>query len=515
MAGLLCSFGMLAFLYMTGRRLAGEAPARISVLPIFVFLCFTSFTDYVHYTSEQVSIFLIGWAIFELTQVRRYPCSFGPLVRIGLIVGLLPFAKLQSIVPAAALGLLAAWLVVRRPHFSASVLARWGVLALTALLPGLVLLSIVATAGAFHDFWMSYVETGSSYGTHFESLASDVEAKADVIALALTPLWDMTASIYLMLNIGGVVAACLLGRTLSASRTSRDWYVASVFLTAATIITVVFVNNPFLHYTYYLLPALCLLTLASFRILRVGLRRLTARRLKTMYGQASLASLGIILFLGLFIFTYHAIYRKGPDPTIAFFITIIPALLLASAFAVGAVLKVDPSRDRRQQSAIFIGFTAFFLIPASLLAFSPNRFQGHIDEYLTDRYSEMDLAIRKFSPTGGRLAIWGWAPEMIAETGIPLGTRDPITQYALPPGPLQPYYRQRYLQDLKQNQPALFLEATGPHNHAFNNPGRDGIASFPELNSFISDHYRQVATIDGMRLFLWSNPPPLDSATKP
>jgi hypothetical protein len=114
----------------------------------------------------------------------------------------------------------------------------------------------------------------------------------------------------------------------------------------------------------------------------------------------------------------------------------------------------------------------------------------------------MDEAILRVRPPGGRIAILGWAPEYAAETGAPLGTRDAISEYIFNSGSLQDYYRQRYLRDMRTNRPELFLEATLPGDHGFTKPIPVNIDAFPELEELITENYRRIAEIDGMRLYV-------------
>ncbi len=88
------------------------------------------------------------------------------------------------------------------------------------------------------------------------------------------------------------------------------------------------------------------------------------------------------------------------------------------------------------------------------------------------------------------LAIWGWAPGVYVLAGIPPTTRDPNVFFVLRKGPLQKYYRLRFVGDLRANPPDLFVDAVA--RDAFMWPDwteNDGYESDPEVRSFVEENY--------------------------
>ena len=88
------------------------------------------------------------------------------------------------------------------------------------------------------------------------------------------------------------------------------------------------------------------------------------------------------------------------------------------------------------------------------------------------------------------LAIWGWEPGVYVLTGIPPATRDSVAYEMIAKGPLQPYFRTRFLDDLRANPPDLFIDAVA--KGAFLWPTwteNDGYESNPQLRKFIEDNY--------------------------
>jgi hypothetical protein len=97
--------------------------------------------------------------------------------------------------------------------------------------------------------------------------------------------------------------------------------------------------------------------------------------------------------------------------------------------------------------------------------------------------------IRERRPAGS-LAIWGWTPGVYVLTGIPPATRDAIGHFVITAGPLQPYFRRRFLRDLRDTMPDLFIDAVA--DGVFVWPSwrdTDGYESDAELKTLIDGNY--------------------------
>lgn len=92
------------------------------------------------------------------------------------------------------------------------------------------------------------------------------------------------------------------------------------------------------------------------------------------------------------------------------------------------------------------------------------------------------------------LAIWGWAPGVYVLTGLPPATRDSIAQFVILKGPFQAYYRNRFLGDLEQNPPDVFLDVAVPGTIAGWETD-DRYESDADLKKFINDRYSLAAEL--------------------
>lgn len=102
---------------------------------------------------------------------------------------------------------------------------------------------------------------------------------------------------------------------------------------------------------------------------------------------------------------------------------------------------------------------------------------------------------------GDTMAIWGWMPKHYVETGLPQATREAHTQRDISPHFLGTYLLHRYLDDLRRNQPAVFLDAVGPGRFIYQDRATQAHEIHPALRRFIADNYTQVTELEGTRVY--------------
>jgi len=503
-----CLMGMFIFLYWAGRRIAGDLAARLSLMPAFLFVCWTTDHEFVHCSTEEVPLFFLAWALFLLTELRQGSGKLPVIVLLGIVLGLLPFAKLQSVLPGGFLGFSAIWFIFNSSHGDRRAgLLQILVLMASALVPALLILGTVAYAGAFGDFWQSYIRMAQTYGVQYPSRWAEIKAQAGNLAWIITPGSPLAIPVYLTGLTTLVLAVDLVCGSQKAGHGIRHWFLWAVLFGLVTIATISFTGEHFLHYHFFLLLPLTFLLAVNFRLLHVSRQALVASPAMSRLLPGILLSL-LLVFARLPYERWHDVMTTFVSPGL-----VRIALMAIVAWPIAqALLKTPPfpSLFPSQKFVPWVCLTLFFVLPAVLLSGSPNEFRGNIKLYLAEPLTAMDQAILRERPPGGRLAIWGWGPEFAAETRTPLGTRDSICQFMIRSSPLQDYYRQRYLRDLQVNRPELFLEATGPGNFIYSNRKAFGIETFPELAKLVADQYRLSQEIDGMRLFVRRDLPNTD-----
>lgn len=93
------------------------------------------------------------------------------------------------------------------------------------------------------------------------------------------------------------------------------------------------------------------------------------------------------------------------------------------------------------------------------------------------------------------MAIWGWEPGVYVLTGIPPATRDAIGHFVISKGPLQGYFRKRFVNDMRSKTPDVFIDAVAPGAFMWYWSPSDGYESDGELKSFVEENYVPVAEL--------------------
>jgi hypothetical protein len=164
---LLLSWGMTVCLLLGLRHLHGDRLGRLLALPLGGFLVLLDFWDFTPYVSEWCPLFLCALATAlvitafapdgMLAQPRR-------LIGAGLVLGALPFSKLQSVPIGAAIGVWAIIGIVAQPNISAKVRGRALAGLLTATVAtALALVAWAALSGSGPHVFQAYVRHNLIY----------------------------------------------------------------------------------------------------------------------------------------------------------------------------------------------------------------------------------------------------------------------------------------------------------------------------------------------------------------
>lgn len=221
----LLEFGAIVGLYESAAVCFDAGIARLAILPPLVFWSVSLEPEFVHYSSEHLAIFLAAVMVALICWGWRLGFPLGLSYGIGAIAGALPLAKLQSVpLDAATLGIAVAVLLRSTTLPLRARYVTLGVLACGIVTVPFVIVAAVALAGAFPDFWRSYIET---------SLAYIIYGMQPVTFLTSTvefgPFFDWLGAVTL---VGGVVVAL---RFSQLPVRSRGAYIAAVIILAAAI----------------------------------------------------------------------------------------------------------------------------------------------------------------------------------------------------------------------------------------------------------------------------------------
>ena len=252
--GFFCLLTSMVSGYFTAENFFNARVARLALFPAIAFLAFTTDLDFLHATNEQLSLALIGLALWQYSRLWRRQAftNVRALFVLGFVSSLVPFAKLQGtptvliVVVAAFIGLLSQYANVSRPAFWR---ALGGLLAGGLFFPVLVVVLAIAF-GVFNDFIQFYIIGNFGYGA---------EASFWYFLSRFPAFVGRTGDFVTFLIPTFVI---LIGWLLLRSRVRKGNDNLLVYILALLIVSsyaVIKPGNEFTHYLLYLVIPVCLL----------------------------------------------------------------------------------------------------------------------------------------------------------------------------------------------------------------------------------------------------------------
>lgn len=220
----LLEFGAVAAGYCALALLAGTRVARLATLGPIAFFAFAVEPHYVHYAGETLSLFLASMGTASIAWLARTRRPAIVAFVAGVFIGALPFAKLQSVPIAGALGGLALVVGVMRLGSTRERYGRMAALVLGGSALGAILLGWAAVAGSLHDFWLSYIASALGYILPVEEPLGFLTASQE-----FGPYFDCA-----VVFIAAGIAALAFARPRRLTPTGYA-FVGAVFVLAATI----------------------------------------------------------------------------------------------------------------------------------------------------------------------------------------------------------------------------------------------------------------------------------------
>ncbi len=295
----------IALTYLALARYYGEALGRLGCLPAFCFFAFSTFWDFVHYSSEHAPLFLdaLGATLLSLALLgaleRR--ASFWCWLGGGLALGAVPLAKLQGAPIAAALLVTASLINLCSTETDLKTrLRRVGVLAAgTAAVP-LLFTVVTLIYGQQEHAWRSYIVqnlryAGDHHYTHAEMLRRFWEFA------------DIGSGFYAFAaGAAAFMAATLMRSFAFPAATLRLLALSGAFLLSSLVA----VLTPGRQYTHYLIFLIMPATLFAGCLL-AGWWQLAGKT-----GTASLIQRGVLLlaFTGLMLWPQVESRASHPHP---------------------------------------------------------------------------------------------------------------------------------------------------------------------------------------------------------
>jgi hypothetical protein len=178
--GLCLMLSSMVLNFFTLRKFFSVASAAISTFCVVAFLSTTRYHDFVHFSSEQLPIFLLSimsllYAIMAKTQEIKKEHLFW----FGFVAGMVPFAKLQAAPISTMLALIVYWVVYqkKKPQF----ITYSSILTAGCLCMSVFLFVSGAALGFLDDFWLFYIKNNLGYGSNISMLDGIIRSFSDRI----------------------------------------------------------------------------------------------------------------------------------------------------------------------------------------------------------------------------------------------------------------------------------------------------------------------------------------------
>ena len=432
--GLFFGWSILVFLWLTLRHIHGDRFARLLILPFACFLAFTTFSDFVQYSTEPPALAYVFAAFWLLVTASTPTGKILSLLRLtlgGVILGVIPLAKPQVAPLGFVIGL---WSIGRLLIVSTNSRARRYKAA--ACLLGGTLVSVLGftyslwRSGEFEFFWRTYVIGNSHY------------------AAQRGYPWSAFPVVF--------------------------WYFAKA--DAAFLV--------------YLVSALVLLAMVIPLWPRL---RPETRQFVSLGGMLWVIAFVVIIAPGRLFFHYLQILP--------------PFLTLFVGFIYGGLLN-EVSLSGRRRIFLMLFFLIVGLGPqVSLRLTEQNPYLGSWQTGAETQYAQYAKAVARrvipFVRHRDTMTVWGWAPILHVEIGLPQATREINMTQEMLLGPGAGYLQDLYVADLKFNRPVIFIDAAQTQiPRSFSGPPLQPHEMNPAVRDFVAASYVLVDEIAKTRIYV-------------
>ena len=308
----------------------------------------------------------------------------------------------------------------------------------------------------------------------------------------------------------------------------KEWKKALLFITGGILPTLliniyyisqgkleIFWNNYFWNYFYYSYTT-------QFSSVPVGERFNPIRVAKFIYNsQNSRVYLLTVTTLIIACLTvgYKSVFSaKNPVRTVLLFGFLFILVSLYSLFQSG-------NSFQHYRLYLFIPLTLFFGLLTGILSAKRQKLMlliflslcmltaginmlarpESVDMSHADLDHKIVQSIKANSSEKDPIVIWGWRDQLYVHANRPMGYRDAHTFHFSLKSELIPSWTADLLNDMKTNQPRLFIDATQPEDYSIFSKILIAHEKVPAVGQYISRHYHLIETIDGARIYKRNN----------
>jgi len=246
---------LLCITYFTMRQFGNKSYAMSLVLFLMAFYALNTNPDYQHFSSELVSNLFISGSIYLCFRCFHNAVA-GPATKpvfigaIGLLLGAVPYAKIQATPIALTIALFALCFVYNEKHGLAKP-KRLAFFVFSGLLPTAVILGPLLIKGEFTHFWNSYIVWPTLY----------VKAPLSFAKFRELLTWEPLLSFIFALPVLVMILLACFNRQEARRSNTVVWGVFLASILVASWFSIIRPGNMFQHYLMFL-PAPFLLLAA-------------------------------------------------------------------------------------------------------------------------------------------------------------------------------------------------------------------------------------------------------------
>jgi hypothetical protein len=437
---------LVIFLFKSLKIEFGGFVARLILIPVFLLFALSEHEDIIAYNSEHFPMLLTVFAFYFFIQGKN-PSVKKELKKTllynfvcGVILGLLPFSKLQSIPISFAFFFV---VFINNIIFKKFAALKNTALSLGVILPGFILIIYIYHFNLFDDFWNYFIVANFEYGSKG--------------ILNSSPTW------YLQ-NFEKV-----------------DSWAGRLFI----VPRIIFKSKEFVLFFGALFSISVFCFYYSLK--------------KSVYIIKKNKKFFIYLIL-IFLFACYGVSKPGNVFHHYGLLLVVPACLLTGLLL---DLTYETANLNKFRKYLKYYLLIYAILPAIIFVSDGNCYIKYILKPVSPvKISNTAVILKKYSKPNDRLAVWGYMNIFYVEAELIQGTREPMSYLQITNGSKQEYFINNYCKDIKENKPVLFVDAVGEKSLFYQDYSQRH-ESFPAIKELVNEYYEFIDSVDNVRIYKW------------
>lgn len=420
-------------LYLTFKIIRYEVDLTKSIVlisPLVFFFSLSRDPDFIHYSSELVSCFLLMLSYWILVKNYKNNKNYSYVI-LPFILGLILFAKIQFFPVGVVLFVLFLISIFLFKPTISKVFISFIAFSLSVL----IILAPYYTQGTINDYFINYFEFSREF---IEKSQNDnwianlkfnggnsLKDSSFRVNFFNHLLYNSAFHLFYLYFLSSIALLLLFKKKIKLISFINFKLIMSLLTTISIILVIIIPGKTHRHYLIVLMPFLPIILSNIIKQLDLNSDILKFRKLKTIN----------IFFLFIFLFSLLS----------------EPFKFYAKSFQ----------------------YTSFNI--KNIKINSPEIF----------KYFQIEENQNK------NLYIWGWMPQWHTLSNFSPASRESISEKQIEYSKRRNYYRNRLMDDLKKSSPNLIIDYIKPNSFRYNDT-KLGIGSFLKLKSFVSNNYTRL-----------------------